>query len=206
MLLVRFFYFMNISKIKNHIKRGLTFVYHPFIFMTKGRNNNLIVGKKIRINTLKYLHVGSSVTICSDARFLFVDNYGGAEYFPKVSIGNNVFAAYHLTIMAAAPITIEDNVLIASDVVITSENHGLDPESSDTYASTPLVGKPIFIGEGCWIGEKAIILPGVTLGKKCIVAAGAVVTKPFSSYSMIGGVPARLIKKYNLSTHKWEKC
>lgn len=107
--------------------------------------------------------------------------------------------------MAAAPITIHERVLIASDVMITSENHGMNPELSQSYADSPLDGKPVEIGEGCWLGEKSMILPGVTLGKRCIVAAGAVVTKSFPDYSLIAGVPAKCIKTYDLDKHKWVK-
>lgn len=99
-----------------------------------------------------------------------------------------------------------NNVLIASNVFITSENHGINPEESISYAKTPLEGKPVYIGEGSWIGEKAMVMAGVTLGKRCIVAAGAVVTKSFPDYSMVAGVPAKRIKSYNHSNHTWEKC
>jgi acetyltransferase-like isoleucine patch superfamily enzyme len=54
--------------------------------------------------------------------------------------------------------------------------------------------EPIVIGNDCWIGTRVIILPGVHLGNKCIVAAGAVVTRSFPDNSIIGGVPAKLIK------------
>lgn len=87
--------------------------------------------------------------------------------------------------LSGAPIKIEDNCLIASDVLITSEKHGTDLEMADSYAMTPLLCLPIEIGKGCWIGEKSTILPGVQLGERCIVAAGAVVTKSFSEKSIV---------------------
>ena len=80
----------------------------------------------------------------------------------------------------------------------------MDPEYGESYGITPLISKQVIIGEGCWIGEKAIILPGVELGKRCIVAAGAVVTKSFPAYSLVGGVPAKVLKKYNFDYHSWE--
>lgn len=170
-----------------------------------GGGKNLILGKKIRINTTKYLSIGKNVTICNNARLLFVDEYKGGKYDPQVSIGNNVFITFNFTLMAAAPIIIHDHVLIASDVMISSENHGMDPESCSSYSETPLIGKPVEIGEGCWLGEKSMIMPGVKLGKRCIVAAGAVVTKSFPDYSLVAGIPAKCIKTYNLSKHQWEK-
>ena len=108
--------------------------------------------------------------------------------------------------MAAAPIKIHDYVLIASDVVITSESHGTQNADIIRYYGDPqLKSEPIEIGEGCWLGERCMILPGVTLGRKCVVAAGAIVTKSFPDYSMLAGIPAKCIKKYNLKTHQWDK-
>ena len=170
-----------------------------------GGGKNLILGKKIRINTTKYLDIGNNVTLCNNARLLFIDDYKGGKYEPKVSIGDNVFITYNFTLMAAAPITIHNHVLIASDVMISSENHGMNPEISKSYADTPLDGKAVEIGEGCWLGEKSMIMPGVVLGKRCIVAAGAVVTKSFPDYCLLAGIPAKCIKKYDFVSHQWKK-
>lgn len=141
-----------------------------------------------------------------NAHLLFVNHYAGVDYNPFVTIGNEVFIGHNFSLQAAAPITIMNNVLIASNVFITSENHGINPEESLSYAKTPLEGKPVYIGEESWIGEKAMVMAGVTLGKRCIVAAGAVVTKSFPDYSMVAGVPAKCIKSYNHSNHTGEKC
>ena len=111
--------------------------------------------------------------------------------YSRIQICNNVYIGYNCSILAVAPIIIEDNTLIASNVLITSENHGMDPEYGESYGITPLISKKVIIGEGCWIGEKAIILPGVELGKRCIIAAGAVVTKSFPAYSLVGGCRLR---------------
>lgn len=67
----------------------------------------------------------------------------------------------------------------------------------------PLVASPVTIGRGCWIGEKVSIMPGVVLGNKCVVGANSVVTKSFPDYCIIGGIPARIIKKYDFIEHRW---
>ncbi len=128
-----------------------------------------------------------------------------SKYIPKTDIGSNISIGNRFSILSAASVQIADYCLIASDVLITSENHGINPEEGRSYASTPLSAKEVVIGEGCWIGEKASILPGVILGERCIVAAGSVVTKSFPPYTLIAGVPAKAIKTYNFNTHQWEK-
>ena len=90
-------------------------------------------------------------------------------------------------------------------MLITSENHGMNPEQNLNYAKTPLEARTVSIGKGCWIGEKVSIMPGVVLGNRCIVAANAVVTKSVPDYCMVAGMPAKIIKKYNFESHSWEK-
>ncbi len=124
---------------------------------------------------------------------------------PHIRIGNRCYIGFYFSILAGADIHIGDDVLIASNVLITSENHSIDPESSVAYMNQKLQGKSVNIGNGTWIGEKVVILPGVTIGKKCVVGAGSVVTKSIPDYSIAVGNPARVIKKYSFEEHTWKK-
>ena len=91
---------------------------------------------------------------------------------------------------------IGDHVLIASDVFITDHDHGeITRVAMDVApALRPLVCSPVTIGNNVWIGEKVVILKGVEIGEGCVIAAGAVVTKSMPSYSVIGGIPARVLR------------
>jgi acetyltransferase-like isoleucine patch superfamily enzyme len=86
-------------------------------------------------------------------------------------------------------ITIEDDVLIGSNVSLITENHPLEPANRKT-----LITKPITVKRNAWIGAGAIILPGVTIGENAVVAAGAVVSKDVPDNTVAGGVPAKIIK------------
>lgn len=88
-----------------------------------------------------------------------------------------------------AKIIVGKNTWIANGVAIITANHDL--EDLDTHSEA----KDVVIGEECWIGSNAVVLPGVTLGKHTVVGAGAVVTKSFpDGWCVIGGVPAKKIK------------
>ena len=100
-------------------------------------------------------------------------------------------------------ITIGDNVLIASDVFMVDYNHGMSP-LTDSYLENPLDRSDgITIEEGVWIGNNVIILPNVTIGKKSIIGAGAVVTRSIPPYCMAVGNPARVIRKFNSEKNEW---
>ena len=84
---------------------------------------------------------------------------------------------------------IGDDVLIGSNVVLATINHGLSPDTR-----TDNCPAPIDIGRGVWIGSHVTVLPGVRVGDYAVLAAGAVVTKDVPAYTVVGGVPARVIK------------
>lgn len=192
---------------KRLIKKLLTFLMHPVVFIVfhiRG-NKDFTIGKDLQINRLKYIKIGRKVAIGKSARLLFVPEYSGVKLNPYLSIGNNVSIGNRFSALCADTVIIEDDNLIASDVMITSENHGMDPEASASYADLPLTTAPVKIGKGCWIGEKVSILPGVTLGDRCIVATNSVVTHSFPEGSLIAGTPAKVIKTYDRMSHEWKK-
>lgn len=88
-------------------------------------------------------------------------------------------------------VTIKDRTLIGSNCRIETSNHStnyLDRRRPDG------TGRPVEIGEDCWVGVRVTILPGVTIGKGCILAAGAVVTKDVPPFHLVGGIPAKVIR------------
>lgn len=114
----------------------------------------------------------------------FSINYGKAT-----QIGKNVFINHACVFLGLGGIIIEDEVLIGPRVTLTSEDHPV--EASKRKA---LIGKTIVIKRNAWIGAGATILPGVTVGENSVVAAGAVVTKDVSPNTLVGGVPAKVMK------------
>ena len=167
--------------------------------------NNVVIENPFDYGDLpSKICIGNNTSILKNAR---INIYGSSiDNDIIVNIGDGCYIGTNFCILAKENVTIENNVLIASNVIITSENHGIDPECSSPYMDQELTGLPVKIGAGCWIGEKVIILPGVSIGDKSIIGAGSIVTKNVPSYSIAVGNPAKVIKKYNFSTHRWELC
>ncbi|MEN2399352.1 sugar O-acetyltransferase [Flavobacterium sp. MC2016-06] len=107
----------------------------------------------------------------------------------NLNIGKNIFINFDCTFLALGGITIEDNVLIGPKVSLLSEGHPINPSERQS-----LVPGKIHIKKNAWIGANAIILPGVTIGENAIVAAGAVVSKDVPDNTIVGGVPAKVIR------------
>ena len=99
--------------------------------------------------------------------------------------------------------SIGNSCSIASDVCIVSENHGINPCEEEPYGTQKLNIAPVRIEDECWIGERAIIMPGVTIGKRSVIGAGAVVTKSVPQYCVAVGNPAKIIKKFDFEQGKW---
>jgi acetyltransferase-like isoleucine patch superfamily enzyme len=114
-----------------------------------------------------------------------------------IKIGKRVFINHACTFLDMGGITIEDDVLIGPKVNLITENHPLDPGNRKS-----LVLKPIVVKRNAWIGAAATILPGVTIGENSVVAAGAVVAKDVPDNTVVGGVPAKIIKTITLNVNE----
>lgn len=114
------------------------------------------------------------------------------DYGENIQVGENFYVNYGVVILDVCKVKIGDNCLIAPQAGIYTACHPLE---RDVRVSGLEMGKPITIGNDCWIGGHASILPGVTLGDNVVVGAGSVVTKSFPSNVVIAGNPARVIKK-----------
>jgi len=114
------------------------------------------------------------------------------NYGKHTKIGKNVFINFDCVFLDLGGITIEDNVLIAPKVSLLSEEHPISPDERQS-----LVPGHILIKKNAWIGAGATVLPGVTIGENSVVAAGAVVSQNVLANTIVGGVPAKIIKSIN---------
>lgn len=160
-----------ISRIKNKIYK--LFLKTPFL-----NRYSIIWYKKLGVKGNGF-RVSTNITVVGDYKLLELSNQTeiNAEVFilakNKIVIGENSTLAYQATILTSA------------------NPNGPHNKLSKIY---PKVTKPVTIGHDCWVGARAIILPGVTIGNYCVVAAGAVVNKDIPDFTVVAGVPARKIK------------
>ncbi len=108
----------------------------------------------------------------------------------NIKFGKNIYVNVGCSFQDQGGITIGDGALIGHNAVLATINHDFEPEKRGNMSFLPIV-----IGKNVWIGANATILPGVTVGDGAIVAAGAVVTKDVEPNTIVGGVPAKFIKR-----------
>jgi len=113
------------------------------------------------------------------------------DYGYNIQMGDDCFFNFNCVVVDVCSVTLGDSVLVGPAVQIYTGTHPLDAQ---TRGELWEYGKPISIGSDVWIGGGAIICPGVNLGDRVVVAAGAVVTKSFPSDVLIGGNPAKIIR------------
>jgi acetyltransferase-like isoleucine patch superfamily enzyme len=138
------------------------------------------------------VHFGDNVTVGRMA-VIRPSGYYSGEPGHGLSVGNNSAIGAFCYIGASGKITIGNNVMLGPRVNMSAENH-LFSDKTRTIKEQGVIRKGITIEDDCWIGSNVTILDGVTICTGSIVAAGAVVTKDVPPYTIVGGVPARVIK------------
>ena len=108
-----------------------------------------------------------------------------------VVIGDHTRIGLHCTVIG--PVCIGNHVNLAQGIVVTALNHNFN-DTTKRIDEQGVATKAVTIADDVWIGANAVVLPGVTIGQHSVVAAGAVVTQDVPPYSVVGGVPAKVIK------------
>ena len=128
--------------------------------------------------------IGKNVRICSSARF-----YGTGEF----EIGEETWIGHHSLMIVSARVFIGAYVDIAPWVYIGTGSHEIDREG--LHSAGKGISQPVIIEDGCWLGARAMVLPGVTIKHKAVVGAGALVTKDVAARTVALGAPAREVRK-----------
>ncbi len=122
----------------------------------------------------------------------YIEPHFFCDYGKNISLGKRFFANHNCTILDAAKVTIGDEVLLAPNVQILTNNH---PLNADDRVKGLQQAKPITIGNHVWIGAGSIILPGVCIGDNAVIAAGTVLNCDIPAGHLAAGNPARIVKE-----------
>jgi maltose O-acetyltransferase len=167
---------MVLQKIKKRIGKKLKFILLNTIA------SSFVTPRFFRCFIYRLLGIKTETTNISSGCLIFGNN---------IIIGKGTFINYRCVFDNAAKITIGNNCDIAHEVMFCTATHEIGNEIR--RASTP-IGREIIIEDGCWIGTRVTILPGVKIGRGCIIGAGSLVTKDCEPNGLYIGSPARRVK------------
>lgn len=190
--LKQFIYYLLVPKRQARPRWWVKNFLNPF-FHQKGKNS--LIRSRTRIDVLPFnkFMLGENSTI---EDFSTVNNGMG-----DVIIGNHVRVG--MSNVLIGPVYIGNYVIMAQNVVVSGLNHSYQ-DIQTPICLQKCTTSPITIEDEAWIGANAVLTAGVSIGKHSVVAGGSVVTKDVPPYCVVGGNPARVLKKYNFQTSQWE--
>ena len=156
---------------------------------------SLFIYKADMLRGCPYISIGNNTEISQNCRLTAWDRHEEQQFCPNIKIGNNCKLGPYSHITAIGNITIGDNLLTGSNVLISDNAHGSLQDTNLPPLERPLKTKgDIHIGNNVWIGNNVCILSGVTIGDCAIIAAGSIVNKDVPAHSMVAGIPAKVVK------------
>lgn len=156
--------------------------------LTRFINQTIETDYDKRIELLKQLFGSTGENVYVEPTFR-------CDYGYNIHVGNHFYANFDCVILDVCEVRIGENCLLAPGVHIYTAAHPLNPFER---ASGAEFGKPVTIGNNVWIGGRAVINPGVTIGDHVVIASGAVVTKDVPNNVVVGGNPAKVIKNIDI--------
>ena len=173
--------------------------------------NRLNIGPRAFLRGLSSIVMGEDFSAGEGLWLEAVTHYGNQMLNPKLIIGEHVRISQWSHIACANSITIGNHVLIGSKVIITDHNHGYFGLNA-TSPSIPPAQRPldhsrsVKIGANVWLGDGVVVCPDVTMGEGSVAGANAVVTTDVPAFTLVAGVPARPIRRYDFGKGVWIKA
>lgn len=199
--IIRLFHIMVNFSIYYKIRRNWRGIYSHWIQLEFGNvGDSVYIGKMYYLKGAKYISIADNVDIGERCIIEVHDKYQDQSFRPRLIIGSNCHIGDDSHITCINEIVIGNNVRMGRKIFITDNAHGASLRSLLDMSPNkrPLASKgPVIIGDNVWIGEMVCIMPGVKIGKGCIIGANAVVTKNIPPYCVVGGNPAKIIKELN---------
>lgn len=168
------------------------------------------LGRGSRVIGTRFITVGEGLSIARYAWIEAVTESGEDSYRPEIRFGKGFHASERLHISAISRIEIGDDCLFGSGVYISDHNHGVYKGEEQSHPDeSPVMRRlvshgPVVIGSKVWIGDNVTIAGSVRIGNGVVVGANSVVTRDVPDNVIVGGIPAKIIKRFNFCSQKWE--
>lgn len=189
--LKRFLHSLLIPQGQARPRAWVSWCVNPFVHH---RGRGARVCRRVRLDVLPFqpFRLGAGSTI---EDFSVINNGVGAVVIgdhSRVGIGN----------VLIGPVTVGNQVILAQNVVLSGLNHGYE-DVTVPIRQQPVSTREIVVEEECWLGANVVVTAGVRIGRHSVVAAGSVVTKDVPPFSVVGGNPARVLKRYEAERGEW---
>ena len=161
---------------------------------------------RVDVRNAEFINIGKA--FIRPFTFLYAitgDNTGENKFKPYIEIQDGCDIGRFCHITCTNKVIIERNVLFGEGIFIADNIHGYEDINTPIKDQTQISSGPLIIGEGTWIGNGAIVIGKVKVGKNCVIGANTFLNKDVPDYSVVAGVPARIIKKYEKVKKMWIK-
>ncbi len=189
--LKRFVHYLLVPRGQARPRLWVSWCVNPFVHH---RGRGARVCRRVRLDVLPFqpFRLGAGSTV---EDFSVINNGVGAVVVgegSRVGIGN----------VLIGPVTLGNQVILAQNVVLSGLNHGY-ADVTRPIRQQPVTTREIVVEDECWIGANAVVTAGVRIGRHSVVAAGSVVTRDVPPFSVVGGNPARVLKRYEAERGEW---
>ena len=176
-----------------------TQLYYKRYFRNIGRHSRII--SPLRLKNVEHVSIGDDVMI---NKFCWLQTQQEAKALPELTIGSGCVIGNFNHITCVGRVQIEEKVLTADRVFISDHGHEFSDPLVPIIDQGVLVGNPVVIGRGTWLGENVAVISS-KIGRNCVIGANSVVLSDIPDFSVAVGTPARVVRRFNPTTRSWER-
>lgn len=157
--------------------------------------SELKIGRHAKIRGARFMHFGTNFQVGHNVWIEAISAYGVQQFEPSVEFGDDVLMMNQVHIACINSVRVGNGVLFGSNILITDHAHGKLSERVPPALRGLTSKGSVTIGDNVWIGDNVCILPSVNIGVGAVIGAGSVVTSDVPDYSVVAGIPAKVISK-----------
>lgn len=193
----------KLNSLHAKLARLKTELYYRQVFGTMGRG--CLIYKPLLLSNPRFVHIGDRTMIRKGARIevIVLDE----AQPPSLVIGNNVNIEQNVHLICSSSLVIGDNVTIVGNCAIVDTRHPFRDVKDQTKIGDRIdaTSTPVHVGENSFLGYGCVILPGVHIGKHCVIGANSTVRGDVPDYSVVAGNPATVVMYYDFENNVWQK-